>query len=105
MATLQQSQSGRALDRLCFIYYFIFIFASIHKLQTLLSYALLFWHQSLSLSVLSSASLPLTIPLYLSYWLSVHSLIGGCDLDGQKMVALCEGLQICPALEELSVGE
>jgi hypothetical protein len=40
-----------------------------------------------------------------THWLSVLSLIGGCGLDDQKMVALCEGLQACPALVELDLGE
>jgi hypothetical protein len=33
------------------------------------------------------------------------SIIDGCNLDDQRMIALCEGLQACPALEELFLGE
>jgi hypothetical protein len=40
-----------------------------------------------------------------SHWLSVHFLTDSCNLDSEKMVALCEGLQACPALEELVLGE
>ena len=43
--------------------------------------------------------------LSISRSLKTHSLTEECDLDDQKMVALCEGLQACPALEELSLGE
>lgn len=35
---------------------------------------------------------------------SVHSITGSFGLDNQKMIALCQGLEACSALQELTLG-
>jgi hypothetical protein len=47
----------------------------------------------------------LTASFSSSYLLYVHFLAAFCGLDDQKVVALCKGLQTCPSIEALSLGE
>jgi hypothetical protein len=59
-----------------------------------------------SLYQVFSSSVPNSLLIYhcLSFIISL-AFQENCDLDDQKIIALCGGLQACLALEELSLGE